>query len=170
MRNKKGFTLVEILIVVVILGILAAIVIPQFTDASTQSKVSSCLSTLKSLRSQIELYKIQHNDNPPTMGALGATFIDQMENYSSVAGVTAAAKDPAALPNPIIYGPYVQDMPVNPWSDSETLAAADGGTVGWVYIEAEGDIFVAVGGLDPANTKEAEVIAQLTEAGAVYVP
>ncbi|MHC5165655.1 MAG: type IV pilin protein [Planctomycetota bacterium] len=40
MRNKKGFTLVEILIVVVILGILAAIVIPQFTDASTQSKHS----------------------------------------------------------------------------------------------------------------------------------
>ncbi|MHC5200547.1 MAG: type IV pilin protein, partial [Planctomycetota bacterium] len=46
MRNKKGFTLVEILIVVVILGILAAIVIPQFTDARTQSKLSSCLSTL----------------------------------------------------------------------------------------------------------------------------
>ena len=45
MRNNKGFTLVEILIVVVILGILAAIVIPQFTDASTQSKVSSCQSS-----------------------------------------------------------------------------------------------------------------------------
>ena len=41
MRKNKGFTLVEILIVVVILGILAAIVIPQFSDASTQSKVSS---------------------------------------------------------------------------------------------------------------------------------
>ena len=41
MVAKKGFTLVEILIVVVILGILAAIVIPQFTDASTQAKESS---------------------------------------------------------------------------------------------------------------------------------
>ena len=67
MRKHKGFTLVEILIVVVILGILAAIVIPQFSDASTQSKVSSCLSSLQSLRSQIELYKIQHNDTPPTL-------------------------------------------------------------------------------------------------------
>ncbi|MFZ9034459.1 MAG: type IV pilin protein, partial [Anaerohalosphaeraceae bacterium] len=70
MRKNKGFTLVEILIVVVILGILAAIVIPQFTDASTQSKVSSCQTTLSSLRSQIELFKIQHNDTPPAL----ATF------------------------------------------------------------------------------------------------
>ena len=63
MKNK-GFTLVEILIVVVILGILAAIVIPQFTDASTQSKVSSCKSSLKSMRGQIELYKIHHGVYP----------------------------------------------------------------------------------------------------------
>ncbi|MHC4363321.1 MAG: type IV pilin protein, partial [Planctomycetota bacterium] len=41
MKAQSGFTLVEILIVVVILGILAAIVIPQFTDASTEAKMSS---------------------------------------------------------------------------------------------------------------------------------
>ena len=67
MKARKGFTLVEILIVVVILGILAAIVIPQFTDASTQSKLSSCRTTLQSMRSQIELYKIQHNDDAPAL-------------------------------------------------------------------------------------------------------
>ncbi|MHC4292957.1 MAG: type IV pilin protein, partial [Planctomycetota bacterium] len=55
MKAKKGFTLVEILIVVVILGILAAIVIPQFTDASTEAKISSLRSDLQMMRSQIEL-------------------------------------------------------------------------------------------------------------------
>ena len=40
MRAKSGFTLVEVLIVVVILGILAAVVIPQFSDASTEAKES----------------------------------------------------------------------------------------------------------------------------------
>jgi len=58
MKAKSGFTLVEILIVVVILGILAAIVIPQFTDASTEAKESALKSDLQTMRSQIELYKI----------------------------------------------------------------------------------------------------------------
>ena len=63
--RKSGFTLVEILIVVVILGILAAIVIPQFTGASTEAKESSLMSNLQAMRSQVELYKIQHNDDLP---------------------------------------------------------------------------------------------------------
>ncbi|MEN8126302.1 MAG: prepilin-type N-terminal cleavage/methylation domain-containing protein [Planctomycetota bacterium] len=162
MKNK-GFTLVEILIVVVILGILAAIVIPQFTDASTQSKVASCLTTLKSLRSQIELYKIQHNDNPPAM----ATFATFMENYSDVnSTATSATKDPA---NEIIYGPYVQDMPRNPWNDSDTLAVADAIDVGWVYDELSGDIFIGIADLDPANVKENQVRQDLIDAGAAFV-
>ena len=65
MKARSGFTLVEILIVVVILGILAAIVIPQFTSASTEAKESALMSDIQSMRSQIELYKIQHNDLLP---------------------------------------------------------------------------------------------------------
>ena len=63
----RGFTLVEILIVVIILGILAAIVIPQFTNASTEARSSNVLSQLQTMRSQIELYKLQHNDVPPLL-------------------------------------------------------------------------------------------------------
>src|SRR5712671_3629272 len=63
--RKSGFTLVEILIVVIILGILAAIVIPQFTNASQDARESSLLSQLQTLRSQIELYKLQHKDKLP---------------------------------------------------------------------------------------------------------
>jgi len=65
MRAQKGFTLVEILIVVVILGILAAIVIPQFTDASVEAKTARIRTDLQTMRSQIELYKIQNNDTAP---------------------------------------------------------------------------------------------------------
>ena len=85
MRAKSGFTLVEILIVVVILGILAAIVIPQFTDASTEAKTSSLCSDLQTVRSQLELYKIQHNDAIPAPEADGASW-NRMTQYTDIDG------------------------------------------------------------------------------------
>lgn len=66
MRNK-GFTLVEILIVVVILGILAAIVIPQFTDASTEAKQSSLDSNIHAMQSAIQLFEIREGAWPTAL-------------------------------------------------------------------------------------------------------
>lgn len=62
---RKGFTLIEILIVVVILGILAAIVIPQFTNAAQDANVSSAQSQLQTVRSQIELFRVQNDGALP---------------------------------------------------------------------------------------------------------
>lgn len=59
---KRGFTLIEILIVVVILGILAAIVIPQFTDASEEANESAAKSTLQTVRGQVELCRVKSPD------------------------------------------------------------------------------------------------------------
>ncbi len=59
-RRQRGFTLIEILIVVVILGILAAIVIPQFTNASQDAQVSAVKSQLQTIRSQCELFRIKN--------------------------------------------------------------------------------------------------------------
>ena len=65
---KRGFTLIEILIVVVILGILAAIIVPQFTDAAQDAGVSSARSQLQTMRSQIELFRVQNNGAAPADG------------------------------------------------------------------------------------------------------
>ena len=102
MKAKGGFTLVEILIVVVILGILAAIVIPQFTEASTEAKTSSLCTDLQTMRSQIELYKVQHNDDLPSNGSAG--FVAAMTGQTDIYG--AVGTD---------YGPYVQKIPKNPF-------------------------------------------------------
>jgi len=67
--TQRAFTLIEILIVVVILGILAAIVIPQFTDASTQASEASVRSQLQTIRGQLELYKVQNGDLYPNLVA-----------------------------------------------------------------------------------------------------
>jgi general secretion pathway protein G len=161
MRNKKGFTLVEILIVVVILGILAAIVIPQFTDASTQSKVSSCQTSLMSLRSQIELYKIQHNDVPPSPTFVEATWISQMTSYTDASGNVSPTDTKDATYK---FGPYIQQVPVNPWNSSSTIVGggADALGAGWIYDETTGDIWISV--LDLAATN-ATVAADLRADG-----
>lgn len=64
-RRNRAFTLVEILIVVVILGILAAIVVPQFTNASTEAQTSNVESQLQTIRNQVELFRAQNNGTYP---------------------------------------------------------------------------------------------------------
>src|SRR5215472_516949 len=102
-RRQKGFTLIEILIVVIILGILAAIVIPQFSSASNDARKSSLESTVQSLRTQVALYRLQHNDKLPAVGAGGATFWALMTQTSDANGT----QPPAAGMQ--VFGPYMQD-------------------------------------------------------------
>ena len=130
--SARGFTLVEILIVVIILGILAAIVIPQFTNASTEARQSNVLSQLQTMRSQIELYKLQHNDTPPALITTGWTVFTE---YTDVNGGVSATKDTTH-----IYGPYYQTAPINPLSNTSTVAAAAATGVGWVYSETTGTV------------------------------
>ena len=105
---KRAFTLIEILIVVVILGILAAIVIPQFTDASEDAMISSVRSQLQTLRSQVELFRVQNQGNTPAF----------------------AMMDPWA---DLRTGDYIQQDPVNPFNDSTTVAGAWAAGVGWIW-------------------------------------
>jgi general secretion pathway protein G len=114
MKKRSGFTLVEILIVVVILGILAAIVIPQFSTASEDAKLSTLISDLQTIRSQIQLYKLKHNGKLP--GAGTATFSDALTKYTKTDGSLATVQAPD--PNNGVCDPYLQKIPGNPFSSS----------------------------------------------------
>jgi general secretion pathway protein G len=65
-KGRTGFTLVEVLIVVVIMAVLAATIIPQFTDTTTDAKKNTSVFNLNTLRAQVETYKAQHNGKVPT--------------------------------------------------------------------------------------------------------
>ena len=119
--KAKGFTLVEILIVVVILGILAAIVIPQFTSASEAAKASSLVTQLQSLRSQIELYQLQHNGNYPGVNAAGTGLESSADFWADLTGTTDV--DGAAATTGQTYGPYLQKEITNPFEDVNTIVA-----------------------------------------------
>ena len=143
--RKTGFTLVEILIVVIILGILAAIVIPQFTSASQDARKNSLVSQLQTLRSQIELYKLQHLDQlPSTLVAGGASPWTQFVNKTDASGATGTT---TAFP----FGPYLQAPPTNPLNGSVAVgavttdvaggAANGSGSVGFVINNVNGKIW-----------------------------
>ena len=129
---RKGFTLVEILIVVIILGILAAIVIPQFTTASNDARASALSSDLQTVRSQIELYKVQHLEQKPT-----AAIVNEL---------TLATKADGTVDVTGKFGPYLQKFPTNPYvavggNTVEVKADATGlggGNAGWYYDSSSG--------------------------------
>jgi general secretion pathway protein G len=162
-RNAtRGFTLVEILIVVIILGILAAIVIPQFTNASQDARKSNMASQLQTLRAQIELFKLQHQDKPPTL------VTDQwdvlLQKTEPTTGAVAADQTDKTLP-----GPYFQQPSVNPLTNSSTFAAAAAATVGWVYTESTGEIHgVAIPASGTAVTTDDGVYEAGTTTKIVY--
>ena len=137
--HKGGFTLVEILIVVIILGILAAIVIPQFTNASQDARKSSLASMVQTTKSQVELYKLQHKDNAPLLATGGSNQWEVFTMYSDIDGTLNATADLTTTP-PINLGPYMQTAPVNPLLQISTIKALGtvDGTAGWTYDESTG--------------------------------
>jgi general secretion pathway protein G len=134
--RRGGFTLVEILIVVIILGILAAIVIPQFTNASTSARASSVTSQLQTLRSQIQLFKLQHNDTLPTLLGTSPACWSQLMSKTNISGTV----DSSAAG---VYGPYLETAPKNPLNNNADVAAigAQTSTTGWQFDTTNGNIY-----------------------------
>ena len=148
-RIQKGFTLVELLIVVIILAILAAIVVPQFASSTDDAKLSSLDSNLTTMRSAIELYYHQHSANYPGAKtaiptACGVTapvgtgdasdaakqataFIEQLTLYTDVNGQACGKKDTTYK-----FGPYLKKatLPENPITSKNALAVVSAGALG----------------------------------------
>jgi general secretion pathway protein G len=121
---RRAFTLVELVVVVLLLGILAAIVLPRFTNASEQARDSSARTTLTYLRNQIELFKTQHGNTPPQKGTLWSLL-----QRSSGMSETATTN-----PSGVLYGPYFRSDPINPWNNLTTATADAVDTrAGWYY-------------------------------------
>ena len=143
--RKSGFTLIEILIVVIILGILAAIVIPQFSSASNDARRSNVQTTAQTLRSQIALFRLQHADKLPD----AANFWNLMTQYSSEDAATLSTAKTATTK----YGPYMQQVAPNALNQLTTIAdGTSGSNVGYVYDYATGNGSGQIWGTDTDKT------------------
>lgn len=142
-RKQNAFTLVEILIVVIILGILAAIVIPQFTSASDDAQKSRLETDLQALRTQVQLFKAEIGRYP---GCKKDGTADAALDF--VTEITGNVNNPEG----VAKGPWLQEMPKNPFvADADaakiSIVAADPGAAvanfGWVFNGKNGKVFAA---------------------------
>jgi prepilin-type N-terminal cleavage/methylation domain-containing protein len=101
--SPHGFTLIEILIVVVILGIMAAIAVPAFNTYGRTAREASLVSTVRTLRSQIQAYRLQHGDDLPDLAAASAGG-NHFQPLTDITVYGVQAKN---------CGPYLTGVPLN---------------------------------------------------------
>jgi len=158
-RKKTAFTLVELIIVILILGIIAAIAIPQFVSATSDAQEASLQANLAVMRNAINLYYHQHSGTYPGAKKTDGTgtdtvavdnpaaFTSQLGEYSDGDGATTGTLNRATHP----YGPYLTNgIPPNPVNnlatvlvvtDADALTATDiTDATGWIFSKVTGEI------------------------------
>ena len=157
--GNKGFTLIEILIVVMVLGILAMVIVPQITVSTTDAKNSALETNLTAIRNAIELYYVQHDNVYPGMTTVAGVaiaadwatasptpFTRQLTEFTEVDGTVSKTKTADAE-----FGPYLKGgaFPANPFDDKITVVCGDSaditittttGAGGWMYYPQIGKI------------------------------
>jgi type II secretory pathway pseudopilin PulG len=138
---------VELLIVVVILAILAAVVIPQFSTAASEARESALHNDVQALRSAIALYRVQHNEVYPGVSGWDQ-FVTQLTTATDTSG------DPGTK-----YGPYVRPpFPANAVSmlgtgkNVTSMPADADDTTGWIYMPTTGELRANTDGVGPSGS------------------
>ena len=148
LSRRNAFTLIEVLIVVVIMAVLAATIIPQFSSSTTDAKESALKFNTHTLRTQIELYKVHHlSKYPDQIGDAVNGWLPQMTSPTDVGGTVGGVGDPN-----FPYGPYVEgDLPANSFDGKNAATsvnlggakpvAVSGALGGWQYDPNTGAIW-----------------------------
>ncbi len=138
-RNRAGFTIVELMIVIVAMTILAGILVPQVEQSLQDANSSAMLTNLYELTNAIERYKMDHNGRAPDV--VNATLPQLIQSTDIDGNIGQGSGYP--------YGPYILGkIPKNPMNDSaqvkEILVAPPTNAqneIGWLYYPITGQVW-----------------------------
>jgi general secretion pathway protein G len=99
MKKQSGFTLIELMVVLVILGIIIGLVVPNLTGRGDDARITAAATDIKTIENALEIYRLQNSHYPST---------DQ--------GLEALVEKPSGSPEPKNWrGPYLKITPTDPW-------------------------------------------------------
>ena len=144
-QHYRGFTLVELMIVVMIIGLLAIIAIPRFSEMTGSANGTNMMSQLQTIRTQLELYKLHHSGGYPELNDVNGDgkMWDRLTLKTDFAGDITANGE---------FGPYLMDEPDNPFVKTSVVSNEVGEGVAWYYDQTLGKVqAVLPDSVDPAN-------------------
>lgn len=112
--SEKGFTLLEMMIVVTVIATIATVAIPNYLSSLRTARIVKTKATIRELQLEVELYRTRYGGLPPTLAAIGrGTLIDPWGNVYvylpyqliSMAGAPTTVLDPTPLPSPGLFDP-----------------------------------------------------------------
>jgi general secretion pathway protein G len=111
-HNERGFTLIEILVVVVIIGILGAVIVPNLLGRPDQARITAAESDLRSIANALDMYRLDNFNYP-----------------SSDQGLEALVSKPSGFPEPKNYNPdgYIKKIPIDPWGSPYVYERTESG-------------------------------------------
>lgn len=122
--RQTGFTLIEVMVVVVILGILAAIVVPRVMDRPDAARTTKARADIRALESALNLYKLDNFVYPTT---------DQ--------GLQSLVNKPSGTPEPRNWKKYMDRMPKDPWGNEyQYLSPGVQGAIDIFSLGADGQL------------------------------
>ena len=98
LRRSRGFTLIEVMVVLVILGVLAALIVPNVLERANDARVTAARTDINNLMQALKLYKLDNQRYP-----------------NAEQGLDALVRKPSASPVPPNWKPYLDKLPADPW-------------------------------------------------------
>ncbi|MGB6115420.1 MAG: type II secretion system major pseudopilin GspG [Comamonas sp.] len=98
LRRAAGFTLIELMVVLVIIGVLAALIVPNVLDRADDARVTAARTDVTNLMQALKLYKL-----------------DNLRYPTTEQGLQALVAKPTAAPLPPSWRPYLEKLPRDPW-------------------------------------------------------